>query len=130
MQAPTKYELVINLKTAKRCRKDRPARSETAGFEQRRKLWEALSAFVSKQGGWVVSAPGNRQMRIEIALGSSLPAKLSELGYDPIHCGTTTRITGTGSVETITAHSTTGQPSIRQHPGFQNVDVIEITLGG
>jgi hypothetical protein len=109
---------------------NRPARPETAGLEQRRKLWEALRDFIHSVGSWVVSPPGQKEIRIECRQGSSLPAKLIELGYSPRHCGTGTRITATGTTETITKHSTTGQPIIRQHPGFVPVDIIEITLGG
>jgi hypothetical protein len=97
--------------------------------ERRQKLFTALNTFISAQGGWVVSAPGAKNLRVEMRQGSSLPAKLSEFGYDPRHCGTSTRITPTGIVETITEHST-GKPIIRHHAGIIAVDIIEITLGG
>jgi hypothetical protein len=105
---------------------NRPPRPETAGSEQRRKLWEALSEFITSQGGWVVSLPGKQDLRIEAPQGSALPSKLIELGYSPRHCGSSTRI---GPIkETITAHSTTSNPITRQHSGFVPVDIIEIRL--
>jgi hypothetical protein len=106
---------------------NRPPRP-TAGLEQRRKLWEALSAFIHSNGGWVTSLPGSRDLRIEMPQGSALPSKLLELGYDPRHCGSSTRITAHGTTETITAQSSTGQPIIVQQSGFVPVDIIEIRL--
>ena len=61
---------------------NRQARPERAGLEQRRKLWEALNEFIHLNGGWVVSPPGEKVLRIEVMKGSSLPTKLTELGYE------------------------------------------------
>ena len=109
---------------------NRPSPAPTsAELEKRRRLWEALSAWVSQHGGWFVSLPGNREIRIEIPQGSSIPARLQEFGFFPRHCGTSTRITGTGTTETIVEHSS-GEPIIRHHSGFVPVDILEITLGG
>jgi hypothetical protein len=60
--------------------------------EQRKRLWEALSDYVHAQGGWVISRPGIKEIRIEIPKNSSLPTKLVELGYSPRHINTCTRI--------------------------------------
>jgi hypothetical protein len=102
------------------------ARAEAA--ERRQKLFTALNSFISSQGGWVVSTPGAKNLRIECVQGSALPAKLIELGYSPRHCGASTRITGTGGAETITDRRT-GNAIIRRHDGIIPVDIIEITLG-
>jgi hypothetical protein len=88
---------------------NRPARPESSGAEQRRRLSEALSAFIHGHGGWVVSVPGSRKIRIEIPQGSALPVTLTEFGYPPRQCGVGTRI--------ITAR-------------IVPVDIIEIKLGG
>jgi hypothetical protein len=108
----------------------RPVRSISVEFEKRRRLWEAMSAFVTGEGGWVTSLPGVKHLRIEVLQGSALPAKLIELGYSVRTAGTGTRITPRGTIETITAHSATGKPITHQHPGFVPIDIIEITLGG
>jgi hypothetical protein len=109
---------------------NRPARPESAGLEQRRRLWEALAEFVASQGGWVTSLPGVKDLRIECPAGSALPSRLIELGYSPRHCGSSTRITPTGTVEAITKHSSTGQPIIHHHAGIVPVDILEISLPG
>jgi hypothetical protein len=76
--------------------------------EKRLRLWNALHDFIRENGGWLVSTSGMKQMRIEARQGSSLPAKLIELGYEPRHCGQRTR---------------TG-------PDWLCVEVIEIDLSG
>jgi len=48
--------------------------------EQRRTLWNALNTFITSQGGWVVSPPFGRFVRIEVKQGSSLPVTLEEAG--------------------------------------------------
>lgn len=92
---------------------NRPYGEFSAEFEKRRKLWEALCAYIHGQGAWLISAPGAKYLRIECKQGSALPAKLMELSYSPRHCGTGTRLTPGNTAETI----------------FLPVDVIEITLG-
>lgn len=76
---------------------------------QRRELWHALNAFIISHGGAVTSVPEGRVLRVEIPKDSTLPIKLAELGYDPLQCGATTRITS---------------------KGFKAMDVIEISLPG
>jgi len=62
----------------------------------RRDLWRALNSFVQENGAWVTSVPGAKIMRIEISEHSSLADRLRELGYLPIDCGMSTRITASG----------------------------------
>lgn len=76
---------------------------------QRSQLFETLNAYVHQQGGWVVSPPGAKHIRVEIPKDLNLPAKLAELGYTPRLCSAGTRITG---------------------GNFVPVDIIEITLPG
>lgn len=88
---------------------NRPRQQGSDAFERHRKLWDALNRFIHNQGdAWLVSLPRAKFLRIECKQGSALPAKLSELGYNPRHCGMNTRIVS---------------------GGFASVDVIEITLG-
>ena len=67
---------------------------------QRMRLWNALHEFCQQHGGTVVSLPGHRELRIEIPKDLALTAKLSEIGYNPRHCCTTTRITA-GTFTTV-----------------------------
>jgi hypothetical protein len=67
---------------------------------QRMRLWHALHEFCRHNGGTVVSIPGHREMRIEVRKNSTLPVKLSELGYQPHHCCATSRINA-GAFETV-----------------------------
>jgi hypothetical protein len=73
------------------------------------RLWHALHDYIRQHGGAVVSVPGHKELRIEIAKNSPLAAKLTDIGYDPHHCGMTKRITSNG---------------------FTSVDVISIMLPG
>jgi hypothetical protein len=78
--------------------RSKPYTAYTAPVEKQRRLFEALNAFVAQQGGWVVSAPGNKSIRIEAPEGSALPIRLAELGYKLQFCGTGTRNTSSGFV--------------------------------
>lgn len=84
-------------------------KSVTLAVEQRKELWAALNAYIRDNGCHVVSKPGDKYLRFEMPRGSSLPAKLIELGYSPRHLNTDTRL---------------------QTGAFQPVDIIEITLPG
>src|SRR5512143_2746868 len=66
-----------------------PEKSRALEFEQRRKLWEALRAYIHSSGGSVTGLPGTKHLRA-VPRGSSLPAKLMEFGYDVHHSGTGT----------------------------------------
>jgi len=107
-----------------------PIRSASTDFEQRRKLWEALTAYITSNGGWVTGLPGTKHLRVEVPRDSALPAKLMEFGYSLRHCGTGTRITPKGGTETITKYSSTRKPIIRRYAGIVPVDIIEVELPG
>lgn len=104
-----------------------PDRPRAANFEARRRLWEALSEFVSSNGGWVTSLPGVKDLRIECRQGSDLPIKLRAAGYSVRAAGAGTRI---GTITETIPDRRTGDPIIKHHGGIFPVDVIEITLGG
>ena len=82
--------------------------------EKQRRLWEALSEFITANGGAVVSIPYLKNLRIEVSPGSSLPAKLNEFGYSVHHAGSGTHLSPGRTPEEI----------------FRAVDVVEITLPG
>jgi len=70
------------------------------------RLWHAIHDFCRQHGGTVVSVPGHKEIRIEIPKDSTLPTKLSALGYQPHHCCATTRITA-GTFTTVNVVSIT-----------------------
>jgi hypothetical protein len=75
--------------------------------EQTRKaLWQAMADFVHLHGGWVVSPPSNRYLRLECPQGSALPTQLAKAGFPLRHAGMTTRI----------------------GKGFCKVDILELDL--
>jgi hypothetical protein len=82
-------------------------------FEQRRKLCEALSAYIHSNGGWVTGLPGTKHLRVEVRRDSALPAKLMEFGYNVRHSGTGTRLTP-GTTDA----------------GWLPVDIFDISLSG
>jgi hypothetical protein len=72
-----------------------PTRTEVVKVsEKQRRLWDALNEFIIAHGGWVVSVPGLKVLRMGVQQDSALPAKLTELGYQPHHCGLHVRISG------------------------------------
>ena len=92
---------------------------------KRQKLWDALNEYVREGGGWITSVPGLSEIRIEVPQGSALPSKLMALGYDVRHCGSGTRLTPGGTVETFVER---GAPVIRHHAGFTPIEILEISL--
>jgi hypothetical protein len=60
--------------------------------ERQRNLWTALNEFVTERGGAITSMLYANPVRLEVPLDSELPAKLRELGYDPVYCSEETRI--------------------------------------
>jgi hypothetical protein len=56
------------------------------------RLWSAIEEFCREQGGWVVSVPGLRALRIECRKDSGIPAKLIAAGHNIRHVGSHTRI--------------------------------------
>lgn len=82
----------------------------TTAEEKRRQkeAWQVLNQYITQQGAFVVTPPG-RMLRIEFAKDSTLPAKLTKLGFNVWNVGQNTRLTPFG---------------------FLPVDVIEISLDG
>jgi hypothetical protein len=61
-------------------------------IEKRMRLFDAINAFCRELGGWVISVPGHRTVRIECRKDSVIPAKLIAAGHDVRHVGSHTRI--------------------------------------
>jgi hypothetical protein len=68
--------------------------------ERQKKLFEALNAAVMANDSWVISPPGDRQVRIETLQNSSLIIRLAEAGHKVRHVTTGTRNTSNGVVQT------------------------------
>jgi hypothetical protein len=72
---------------------NRPPTDNKDGISERqRNLWIALNEFVMERGGQITSVLYANPVRLEVPPESELPAKLRELGYDPVYCEQTTRI--------------------------------------
>jgi hypothetical protein len=72
----------------------------TAHIEKRRKLFEAINAFVMQEGGWIISPPGDRRVRIETPQNSSLIIRLAEAGHRVRYVTTGTRVVSSGMMTT------------------------------
>jgi hypothetical protein len=72
-----------------------------ATTEQRRDLWRAINQLVIDHGGFVTSVQFASPIRIEVPMGSVLPAKLAEAGFDPAFRERTTRIGPQPSFDTF-----------------------------
>jgi hypothetical protein len=80
---------------------DNPDRAKPVTMTERQKrLWDALNDFIRKSGGWLVSTPNEKYLRVEVERGSSLPTKLTEFGYDVRSAGVSTRVTSNGLMPT------------------------------
>jgi hypothetical protein len=102
----------------------------SAGAEDRRRQadkWSALAEFIRRHGGAVVSIPGNKTLRIEIAKDRSaqLTKELVVLNYVVIERGSTTRVVGAGPSDPRTERMT----GVTASP-FLEVDVLEIRTDG
>jgi hypothetical protein len=60
--------------------------------QRQRDLWDALNQYVTERGAAITSVRYANPLRLEVLPDSPLPAKLRELGYDPVYCEQTTRL--------------------------------------
>jgi hypothetical protein len=58
-------------------------------------MW-ALSRFIEKKGGLLISSPNEQWVRMEVPEDSKLPDELFELGYELRYSGANSRITAQG----------------------------------
>ena len=106
--------------------RDKP-RATNPNAEQKRKLAEAfeiLNEYVRRAGA-VITIPPGKFVRIEAPKGSTLPAKLAELGYNIVECGFVSRIVGSTNYATQLDEIMNGAPS-----PFVTYTVFELTLSG
>jgi hypothetical protein len=77
----------------------------------RKDRFEALNSFVRARHGWLTSIPGAREVTMECLPESTLPAKLSALGYELEATGEGERILPTALTEmVVTEGSTVARP--------------------
>jgi hypothetical protein len=56
--------------------------AEKDQVRERKEEFEALNDLIRRGGGWIVSVPGAREVRLEVLPGSPLPNALRARGYD------------------------------------------------
>jgi len=78
----------------------KPYAAYQAYAAKQKKLFEALNAFVTERGGWIISPPGDKRVRIECCENSEIPIRLAELGHSLRYCSKATRNTSSGIVPT------------------------------
>ena len=64
--------------------------------ERQPRLWHALNDYIHKCGAWLVIAPHEKWLLVEVPQNSSLPVKFREFGYDAQSGGASTRLTSPG----------------------------------
>jgi hypothetical protein len=89
---------------------NKPYAAYTSHVEKHRRLFVAFNEFVTREGGAIVSPPGDKRIRIECPENSALPIRLAELGYR-------LSLVGAGATRNTSA-------------GIVPVDVIETKLPG
>jgi hypothetical protein len=75
----------------------------------RKEKFAAINGYITKAGGWLVSVPGDPEMRFEALPDSGLPAALRGLGYIVEPTGQTQRILPHAIVEKFET-SSSGAP--------------------
>lgn len=102
-------------------------RPYATGDDQKKKTAEAfeiLNEYVRRAGAVITSPPG-KYVRIEAPKGSTLPAKLTEMGFDIVERGSVSRIVGSTNYATRLDEIMNGPPS-----PFVTYTVFELTLSG
>jgi hypothetical protein len=69
---------------------------DIAAAENRKLLFQALSEFISRRGGYLVSPVHAKRLCVEVPQFSTLPDELIDLGYDLKLGPTNTRVTAQG----------------------------------
>ena len=103
--------------------RDRPRDLSRSDETQKRvALWQAFTDFVRKHRGWITTPPGSRTATLETEVGSPLPAKLADLGYQLVARGRVTRIVGADYVKPA------AERFAGTHPAFAERDVYDVEL--
>jgi hypothetical protein len=80
----------------RRLNPDRVERPIAKVSTEQKRLWDALNDYITQHGGWVVSVPHHRELRVELPRDSALASKLMEFGYGVFAAATSTRTTSKG----------------------------------
>jgi hypothetical protein len=59
-----------------------------------------MNAFITQEGGWIISPAGDNRLRIETPQNGGLPIRLAERGFVLRYISTGTRNTANGIVAT------------------------------
>lgn len=108
-------------------------------LEDRKERFAALNKFVTDRGGWIVSIPGDRDVRIDVLENSALPDELRGLGYVLTALGESERILHTaieqkfvrapdGTFAPWTPESGGPVSLVTQHAGIVTVHRYSFTL--
>jgi hypothetical protein len=69
-------------------------KAKERAIKRRLEIWEMLSRVIHNSGGWLTSAPGTPVLRLETRVGSDLPDRLYDAGFDLRPGGTSEKICG------------------------------------
>jgi hypothetical protein len=61
--------------------------------EKQKRLFHFFCDYVTEHGGWVTSAPGQKQVRFEVPALSEIPIRLRERNIPLTYIGESTRVT-------------------------------------
>jgi hypothetical protein len=99
----------------------------------------AINAYVTEHGGWLVSVPGDPEMRLQTLPGSALPDQLAALGYIVERTGETQRIlphavaqkfevSSSGALVSPTGGSTKPTSVVVTNAGIAIVEVYDLRM--
>jgi hypothetical protein len=114
------------------------SRDQQKELDRRKAIFAQLNRFVDFKGGWVVSVPGDRVIRIECHPGSDLPGCLEALGYRLKKVDARARLVPAATTESLTL-SSSGAFQLAEgstkpiaatvgHAGDVAVDVYEVNI--
>jgi hypothetical protein len=98
-------------------------------LEDRKAKFAAINEFVISAGGWLVSIPGEREVRLECLETSDLPQKLRDAGYELREDGEGQRIVPHAITERFTRGEST-RPVVHRvtHAGLCKVLKFSFTI--
>jgi hypothetical protein len=122
--------------TAKQFYHPGPLKHDVADRKDR---FAALNDYITKGGGWLVSIPGDVEMRFEALPDSALPAALRDLGYIVEKTGETQRIlphavterfeTSSSGALIVAVEGSTKPVTVKlHHAGIAIVDQFDLRL--
>jgi hypothetical protein len=105
----------------------------------RKDQFATLNDYINKAGGWLVSVPGDVDMRFQALPGSGLPDALLNLGYIVEPIGETQRIlphavterfemSSSGALVSPTENSTKPVTTRVTHAGIAVVDLFDLRM--